>query len=92
MIGLEWDKSNHEYLYKQENNILLFNAEYGNSSIFLENSTFQWRHSYTASYDIYDLNKRQLITEERIPNNTQWITWSPVGHKLVSKSLFFTGK
>ncbi|XP_007464556.1 PREDICTED: dipeptidyl peptidase 4 isoform X1 [Lipotes vexillifer] len=101
--------SDHEYLYKQENNILLFNAEYGNSSMFLENSTFdefgysindysvspdrqyilfeynyvkQWRHSYTASYDIYDLNKRQLITEERIPNNTQWITWSPVGHKL----------
>ncbi|KAM9670115.1 dipeptidyl peptidase 4 isoform 1-T1 [Dama dama] len=106
--NLRW-VSDHEYLYKQENNILLFNAEYGNSSIFLENSTFdefghsindysvspdrqyilfeynyvkQWRHSYTASYDIYDLNKRQLITEERIPNNTQWITWSPVGHKL----------
>uniref|UniRef100_A0A4X1VMY6 Dipeptidyl peptidase 4 n=1 Tax=Sus scrofa TaxID=9823 RepID=A0A4X1VMY6_PIG len=105
---LQWI-SDHEYLYKQENNILLFNAEYGNSSIFLENSTFdelgystndysvspdrqfilfeynyvkQWRHSYTASYDIYDLNKRSLITEERIPNNTQWITWSPVGHKL----------
>nr|KAF6494612.1 dipeptidyl peptidase 4 [Rousettus aegyptiacus] len=37
--------SDHEYLYKQENNILLFNAEYGNSSTFLENSTFhmaQW--------------------------------------------------
>uniref|UniRef100_A0A8C8ZU86 Dipeptidyl peptidase 4 n=1 Tax=Prolemur simus TaxID=1328070 RepID=A0A8C8ZU86_PROSS len=106
--SLRWF-SDHEYLYKQENNILLFNAEYGNSSMFLENSTFdefghsindysvspdgqfilleynyvkQWRHSYTASYDIYDLNKRQLITEERIPNNTQWITWSPVGHKL----------
>ncbi|XP_014407942.1 dipeptidyl peptidase 4 isoform X1 [Camelus dromedarius] len=138
---LQW-VSDHEYLYRQENNILLFNAEYGNSSIFLENSTFhmaqwiflfflecslpwllfsllwrsllcvlfrdefghsindysvspdrqyilfeynyvkQWRHSYTASYDIYDLKKRQLITEERIPNNTQWITWSPVGHKL----------
>ncbi|XP_026985669.1 dipeptidyl peptidase 4 isoform X5 [Sagmatias obliquidens] len=31
--------SDHEYLYKQENNILLFNAEYGNSSMFLENST-----------------------------------------------------
>ncbi|XP_029425557.1 dipeptidyl peptidase 4 isoform X2 [Nannospalax galili] len=101
--------SDHEYLYKQENNILLFNAEHGNSSIFLENSTFesfgdsisdysvspdglfilleynyvkQWRHSYTASYDIYDLNKRKLITEERIPNNTQWITWSQEGHKL----------
>lgn len=106
--NLRW-VSDHEYLYKQENNILLFNAEYGNSSIFLENSTFdqfghsindysvspdgqfvlleynyvkKWRHSYTASYDIYDLNKRQLITEERIPNNTQLITWSPEGHKL----------
>nr|KAF6494613.1 dipeptidyl peptidase 4 [Rousettus aegyptiacus] len=103
--------SDHEYLYKQENNILLFNAEYGNSSTFLENSTFdkfghsindysvspdrqfilleynyvkKWRYSYTASYDIYDLSKRQLITEERIPNNTQLITWSPEGHKLVS--------
>ncbi|XP_077739573.1 dipeptidyl peptidase 4 isoform X1 [Canis aureus] len=106
--SLRWI-SDHEYLYKQENNILLFNAEYGNSSIFLENSTFeefehsindysvspdgqfilleynyvkQWRHSYTASYDIYDLKKRQLITAEKIPNNTQWITWSPEGHKL----------
>ncbi|KAF6361377.1 dipeptidyl peptidase 4 [Rhinolophus ferrumequinum] len=106
--NLRW-VSDHEYLYKQENNILLFNAEYGNSSIFLENSTFdqfghsindysvspdgqfvlleynyvkKWRHSYTASYDIYDLNKRQLITEERIPNDTQLITWSPEGHKL----------
>uniref|UniRef100_A0A8C4MY77 Dipeptidyl peptidase 4 n=1 Tax=Equus asinus asinus TaxID=83772 RepID=A0A8C4MY77_EQUAS len=37
--SLQW-VSDHEYLYKQENNILLFNAEYGNSSIFLENSTF----------------------------------------------------
>ncbi|KAK1336931.1 hypothetical protein QTO34_002969 [Cnephaeus nilssonii] len=42
----------------------------------------KWRYSYTASYDIYDLNKRQLITEERIPNDTQLIRWSPEGHKL----------
>lgn len=83
----------------------------------------QWRHSYTASYSVYDLEKRsvsppnkatrlfwynfkgyltgsyslgiissylfsrQLITEEKIPNNTQWITWSPEGHKLVSTFL-----
>ncbi|XP_049743262.1 dipeptidyl peptidase 4 isoform X2 [Elephas maximus indicus] len=106
--SLRWI-SDHEYLYKQDNNILLFNAEYGNSSIFLRNSTFdelgysindysvspdeqfilleynyvkQWRHSYIASYDIYDLNKRQLIMDEKIPNDTQWITWSPEGHKL----------
>ncbi|XP_049629323.1 dipeptidyl peptidase 4 [Suncus etruscus] len=101
--------SDYEYLYKREDNILLFNAEYGNYTTFLANSTFeefghiindyivspdrqfvlleynyekQWRHSYTASYDIYDVNKRQLITEQKIPNNTQWITWSPEGHKL----------
>ncbi|KAG8510454.1 Dipeptidyl peptidase 4 [Galemys pyrenaicus] len=106
--SLRWI-SDHEYLYREENNILRFNAEDGKSSIFLENSTFDqlgysindysvssdgqfvlfeynyvklWRHSYTASYDIYDLSKRQLITNERIPNNTQWITWSPEGHKL----------
>lgn len=35
-----WWVSDFEYLYKQENNILLLNAEHGNSSIFLENSTF----------------------------------------------------
>ncbi|EHA97476.1 Dipeptidyl peptidase 4 [Heterocephalus glaber] len=106
--SLRWI-SDHEYLYRQENKILLFNAENGNSSVFLDNTTFealgnsvsdysvspdglfillesnyvkQWRHSYTASYDIYDLNKRQLIKEEGIPNNTQWITWSSEGHKL----------
>nr|AXB27022.1 dipeptidyl peptidase IV [Carollia perspicillata] len=106
--NLQW-VSDHEYLYKQENNILLFNAEHGDSSVLLENSTFEkfehsindysvspdgnfvlleynhvkkWRHSFTASYDIYDLNKRQLITEEKIPNDTQLITWSPEGHKL----------
>uniref|UniRef100_A0A8C9L0X6 Dipeptidyl peptidase 4 n=1 Tax=Panthera tigris altaica TaxID=74533 RepID=A0A8C9L0X6_PANTA len=42
--SLRW-VSDHDYLYKQDDNILLFNAEYGNSSIFLENSTFhmaQW--------------------------------------------------
>ncbi|XP_074159383.1 dipeptidyl peptidase 4 [Sminthopsis crassicaudata] len=41
-----------------------------------------WRHSYTASYDIYDLSKRELIQVEKIPHTTQQISWSPVGHKL----------
>lgn len=35
---------------------------------------------------------RRLITEEKIPNNTQWITWSPEGHKLVSESLLWSEK
>ncbi|XP_065269856.1 dipeptidyl peptidase 4 [Emys orbicularis] len=41
-----------------------------------------WRHSYTASYHIYDLNTRSLVTENLLPNDTQYISWSPVGHKL----------
>ncbi|KAK1336930.1 hypothetical protein QTO34_002968 [Cnephaeus nilssonii] len=52
--NLRWI-SDHEYLYKQENNILLFNADHGNSSTFLENSTFdQFGHSindYSVSPD-----------------------------------------
>lgn len=41
---------------------------------------------YSLGNVSFYLFSRQLITEERIPNNTQWITWSPVGHKLVSES------
>ncbi|XP_036601940.1 dipeptidyl peptidase 4 [Trichosurus vulpecula] len=42
-----------------------------------------WRHSYTASYDIYDLSKRAMVLDEKIPDLIQRISWSPVGHKLV---------
>uniref|UniRef100_A0A8C5X830 Dipeptidyl peptidase 4 n=1 Tax=Malurus cyaneus samueli TaxID=2593467 RepID=A0A8C5X830_9PASS len=35
-----------------------------------------WRHSFTASYHIYNFNDGLL------PNDTQYISWSPVGHKL----------
>ncbi|XP_029461465.1 dipeptidyl peptidase 4 isoform X3 [Rhinatrema bivittatum] len=41
-----------------------------------------WRHSYTASYYIYNINTSELMTENPVPNNIQYITWSPVGHKL----------
>lgn len=78
-----------------------------------------WRHSYTASYHIYDFNSRLVLFARRhsfhiyfcnemtfhwfhwaafwfcfsssvldgslLPNDTQYISWSPVGHKLVSK-------
>uniref|UniRef100_A0A8D0HJ49 Dipeptidyl peptidase 4 n=1 Tax=Sphenodon punctatus TaxID=8508 RepID=A0A8D0HJ49_SPHPU len=40
------------------------------------------RHSYTASYHIYDLNNSSLVTDYLLPNDTQYVTWSPVGHKL----------
>ncbi|MEE6489449.1 hypothetical protein FKM82_015566 [Ascaphus truei] len=42
-----------------------------------------WRHSYTASYHIYNIEKRELVTTNPLPDTIQYITWSPVGHKLV---------
>uniref|UniRef100_A0A8B9IL65 Dipeptidyl peptidase 4 n=1 Tax=Anser cygnoides TaxID=8845 RepID=A0A8B9IL65_ANSCY len=41
-----------------------------------------WRHSYTASYYIYDFNTSSILDETPLHNNTQYISWSPVGHKL----------
>ncbi|XP_040213797.1 dipeptidyl peptidase 4-like isoform X2 [Rana temporaria] len=40
-----------------------------------------WRHSNTASYRIINVESQSLIAE--LPQNIQYITWSPVGHKLV---------
>ncbi|KAM9284676.1 LOW QUALITY PROTEIN: dipeptidyl peptidase 4 [Cariama cristata] len=40
-----------------------------------------WRHSYTASYHIYDFNSSSILDDGLLPNDTQYISWSPVGHK-----------
>ncbi|XP_069080355.1 dipeptidyl peptidase 4-like isoform X2 [Pleurodeles waltl] len=42
-----------------------------------------WRHSYTASYRIYDLANSALLDTSVLPDNIQYIKWSPVGNKLV---------
>uniref|UniRef100_H0Z908 Fibroblast activation protein alpha n=2 Tax=Taeniopygia guttata TaxID=59729 RepID=H0Z908_TAEGU len=42
-----------------------------------------WRYSYTASYHIYDLINGVFVTENQLPHKIQYISWSPVGHKLV---------
>uniref|UniRef100_A0A8D0KWA4 Dipeptidyl peptidase 4 n=1 Tax=Strix occidentalis caurina TaxID=311401 RepID=A0A8D0KWA4_STROC len=41
-----------------------------------------WRHSYTASYHIYDFNSSSILDGRLLHNDTQYISWSPVGHKL----------
>ncbi|KAM6129572.1 dipeptidyl peptidase 4 [Pterocles gutturalis] len=41
-----------------------------------------WRHSYTASYHIYDFDSSSILDDGLLPNDTQYISWSPVGHKL----------
>ncbi|XP_066468190.1 dipeptidyl peptidase 4 [Tiliqua scincoides] len=41
-----------------------------------------WRHSYIASYEIYDLENSSLVNVNKLPDDIQYISWSPVGHKL----------
>uniref|UniRef100_A0A8C3CWW6 Dipeptidyl peptidase 4 n=1 Tax=Cairina moschata TaxID=8855 RepID=A0A8C3CWW6_CAIMO len=48
----------------------------------LNQTSSLWRHSYTASYYIYDFNTSSILDETLLHNNTQYISWSPVGHKL----------
>ncbi|XP_015264090.1 PREDICTED: dipeptidyl peptidase 4 [Gekko japonicus] len=40
-----------------------------------------WRHSYNASYVVYDLGTSATINDS-LPKDIQFISWSPVGHKL----------
>ncbi|KAM6307128.1 dipeptidyl peptidase 4 [Aegotheles albertisi] len=41
-----------------------------------------WRHSYTASYHIYDFDSGSILDGRLLHNDTQYISWSPVGQKL----------
>uniref|UniRef100_A0A6J0U405 Dipeptidyl peptidase 4 n=1 Tax=Pogona vitticeps TaxID=103695 RepID=A0A6J0U405_9SAUR len=41
-----------------------------------------WRHSFNASYYIYDIDKSSVITDHPLPTDIQYISWSPVGNKL----------
>ncbi|XP_072274347.1 dipeptidyl peptidase 4-like isoform X2 [Pyxicephalus adspersus] len=42
-----------------------------------------WRYSNTASYRILNVQTQTIITQNELPQRIQYITWSPVGHKLV---------
>ncbi|XP_073401838.1 dipeptidyl peptidase 4-like [Dendrobates tinctorius] len=42
-----------------------------------------WRHSYTASYRIINVETKQYVTVNELPPRIQYISWSPVGHRLV---------
>ncbi|NWU79985.1 DPP4 peptidase, partial [Onychorhynchus coronatus] len=41
-----------------------------------------WRHSFSASYHIYNFSSSSILDDGLLPNDTQYISWSPVGHKL----------
>ncbi|XP_061926464.1 dipeptidyl peptidase 4-like [Entelurus aequoreus] len=45
------------------------------------NYTKQWRHSFTASYSIYDRRNMTFITNGSLPAKVQYFTWAPEGNK-----------
>lgn len=47
----------------------------------LTNYTKIWRHSFTATYLIYDRENRMMLTTD-MPHEVQFLVWAPAGHKL----------
>ncbi|XP_062908401.1 dipeptidyl peptidase 4-like isoform X1 [Mobula hypostoma] len=50
--------------------------------LLASNYTKLWRHSYFASYSVYDVEKRDFVKNANLNIKIQNILWAPVGHKL----------
>uniref|UniRef100_A0A672IKT0 Dipeptidyl peptidase 4-like n=1 Tax=Salarias fasciatus TaxID=181472 RepID=A0A672IKT0_SALFA len=60
--------------------VYLLSADY--KYVALEgNATKKWRHSYTASYSIYDREASKFVTTVNLPHEVQYFTWAPAGNK-----------
>ncbi|XP_018597172.1 dipeptidyl peptidase 4 isoform X2 [Scleropages formosus] len=46
------------------------------------NYSKKWRHSFTASYSIYDRENSRFVTPSSIPQNIQYLLWAPTGNEL----------
>ncbi|KAK0151715.1 Dipeptidyl peptidase 4 [Merluccius polli] len=49
---------------------------------FRSNYTKQWRHSFNASYTIYDLVNKRFIATPEITKQVQYFAWAPEGNRL----------
>ncbi|XP_008423254.1 dipeptidyl peptidase 4-like [Poecilia reticulata] len=49
---------------------------------FMSNYNKVWRHSFTASYSLYDRESGKSITPSGIPDVVQLFAWAPAGNKL----------
>lgn len=47
----------------------------------MSNYSKLWRHSFTATYSLYDRNTSSFLTPD-IPHEVQYFAWAPVGNKL----------
>lgn len=48
---------------------------------FVSNYTKLWRHSFKATYSIYDLDAKTFVNSN-IPDEVQFFAWAPKGNKL----------
>ncbi|XP_039884143.1 dipeptidyl peptidase 4 [Simochromis diagramma] len=48
---------------------------------FESNYTKKWRHSFNASYSIYDRESSTFVTPANLPRVVQYFTWAPTGNK-----------
>ncbi|XP_034032795.1 dipeptidyl peptidase 4 [Thalassophryne amazonica] len=49
---------------------------------FMSNYSKVWRHSFRASYSLYDLEKSEFVSGSDIPPDIQYFAWAPEGTKL----------
>ncbi|XP_062237028.1 dipeptidyl peptidase 4-like [Platichthys flesus] len=49
---------------------------------FMSNYSKLWRHSFTASYSLYDRVLNKFVTPSDIPDEVQFFAWAPKGNKL----------
>lgn len=61
------------------NYILLADRKY---VIFESNYSKHWRHSFNASYHIYDMESQDFISNGQIPPSTQLLVCAPKGQKM----------
>ncbi|XP_070711445.1 dipeptidyl peptidase 4-like [Pempheris klunzingeri] len=49
---------------------------------FMSNHSKLWRHSFTASYSLYDVALGTFMEPSDIPHEVQYLAWAPEGNKL----------
>ncbi|KAM9851207.1 dipeptidyl peptidase 4 [Aulostomus maculatus] len=55
---------------------------------FESNYTKQWRHSFSASYSIYERESSTFLTPVNLPSVVQYFAWAPTGNKYAYVSDF----
>uniref|UniRef100_A0AAX7SZT4 Dipeptidyl-peptidase 4 n=1 Tax=Astatotilapia calliptera TaxID=8154 RepID=A0AAX7SZT4_ASTCA len=86
------------YLHTSEGSVFLYDVATDKISDFLSKDRFVrhpshvtqlpyrccvlWRHSFTASYSLYDRESDTFITPSDIPDKVQYFAWAPEGNKL----------